>query len=135
VTPVLLWWAWRDESDRIPNHKPAILPNAKDPPTFRCNCCQLYDITLLLCTAIQLLATRTISMAQAHIGQQFLAKYCRCCLQANISLTINHHASMHTVDMIKRFGSVYSWWLFAFECFNGMLEHVDHNGHNGGYME
>jgi len=42
---------------------------------------------------------------------------------------------MHIADMIKMFGPVYSWWLFAFERFNGMLEHVNHNGHDGGRME
>ncbi|KAG6862796.1 hypothetical protein C0993_001457, partial [Termitomyces sp. T159_Od127] len=37
--------------------------------------------------------------------------------------------------MICRFGPVYGWWLFAFERFNGMLEKVNHNGHDGGKME
>jgi hypothetical protein len=57
------------------------------------------------------------------------------CLELKIHLTINHHASMHIADMIKAFGPVYSWWLFAFERFNGMLERVNHNGHDGGRME
>jgi len=33
------------------------------------------------------------------------------------------------------FGPVYAWWLFAFERFNGMMEKVKHNGHDGGVME
>jgi len=37
--------------------------------------------------------------------------------------------------MIKLYGPVYGWWLFAFERFNGMLEKVNHNGHDGGRME
>jgi hypothetical protein len=57
------------------------------------------------------------------------------CLELKIHLTINHHASMHIADMIKAFGPVYSWWLFVFERFNGMLEQGNHNGHNGGRME
>ncbi|KAG1861368.1 hypothetical protein C8R48DRAFT_551307, partial [Suillus tomentosus] len=50
-------------------------------------------------------------------------------------LTINHQASMHIADMIKKFGSVYAWWLFAFEWFNSMLEHVYHNSHDRGWIE
>lgn len=42
---------------------------------------------------------------------------------------------MHYLKFIKLFGPVYGWWLFAFERFNGMLEKVKHNGHDGGRME
>jgi hypothetical protein len=31
---------------------------------------------------------------------------------------------MHFVDMLKHFGPVYGWWLFAFERFNGMMEKI-----------
>lgn len=37
--------------------------------------------------------------------------------------------------MIRKVGPVYAWWLFAFERFNGMLNRVHHNGHDGGRME
>jgi hypothetical protein len=42
---------------------------------------------------------------------------------------------MHYLKFIKLFGPIYGWWLFAFERFNGMLEKVKHNGHDGGRME
>jgi hypothetical protein len=74
-------------------------------------------------------------MAQAHIGQEFLRQYCLRCLDLGIHLVINHHLAMHYEDMIKLFGPIYGWWLFAFERFNGMLEKVNHNGHDGGRME
>ncbi|KIM73128.1 hypothetical protein PILCRDRAFT_829385, partial [Piloderma croceum F 1598] len=32
-------------------------------------------------------------------------------------------------------GPVYAWWLFAFQCFNGLLEKVKLNGHANGVME
>ena len=132
----MLWWAWRDpENDTIPDQEPPILPNAKNPPQFKCNCHQLYDTILLLRAAVCLLATCTVSMAQACTGRQFLAEYCQHCLRANITLTINHHASIHIAKMIKRLGPVYLWWLFALEHFNGILEHINHNGHDGGCME
>lgn len=42
---------------------------------------------------------------------------------------------MHFARMIKLFGPVYAWWLFAFERFNGMLEKVKLHGHDGGRVE
>lgn len=90
---------------------------------------------LLLCTAVRILASRTISLADARAGQDLLIQYCHTCLDLQIHLVINHHLSTHFYDMIKLFGPVYGWWLFAFERFNGMLEKVHHNGHDGGRME
>ncbi|KAG1765514.1 hypothetical protein EV702DRAFT_1050991 [Suillus placidus] len=134
ITPVVLWWSWRDANDEIPDTEPPLPPNTVA-PDFSCNRHSLYQAILFLCTGVQILASRTISMAQAHTGQSFLAHYCLECLQLRIPLTINHQASMHTADMIKKFGPVYAWWLFAFEQFNGMLERVHHNGHDGGQIK
>ncbi|KAG1900836.1 uncharacterized protein F5891DRAFT_1225460 [Suillus fuscotomentosus] len=134
ITPVLLWWSWKDENDDIPDMEPPQPPNTQA-LEFSRNCRCIYDAVLLLCAAVRLLATRSISMSQAHIGQSFLSQYCLRCLELNIHLMINHHASMHIADMIKAYGPVYLWWLFAFERFNGMLERVNHNGHDGGRME
>jgi hypothetical protein len=78
---------------------------------------------------------KTISMAQAHAGQTYLANYCQRMILLGAKLTINHHIAMHLSQMIKLYGPVYSWWLFAFERFNGMLEKVNHNGHDGGAIE
>ncbi|KAG2055668.1 hypothetical protein BDR06DRAFT_989036 [Suillus hirtellus] len=131
---VILWWAWRDANDEIPDTKPPLPPNTVA-PDFSRNCRSLYQAILFLCTGVRILTSRTISMAQARTGQSFLAHYCLECLQLRIPLTINHQALMHTADMIKKFGPVYAWWLFAFEWFNGMLECVHHNGHDGGQIE
>jgi hypothetical protein len=53
----------------------------------------------------------------------------------HIHTTINHHLARHYLKFIKLFSPVYGWWLFAFERFNGMLEKVKHNRHDGGHME
>ncbi|KAF9455543.1 hypothetical protein BDZ94DRAFT_1179759, partial [Collybia nuda] len=135
ITPVLLWWVWKDDDDEIPDSAPPIPPNAKHVPEHSRNCKSLYDTILLLCAGVRILASRTITMAQAHLGQNFLLQYCQRCLDLKIHLIINHHLSMHYIGMIKRFGPVYGWWLFAFERFNGMLEKVNVNGHDGGRME
>ncbi|KZT25039.1 hypothetical protein NEOLEDRAFT_1156520 [Neolentinus lepideus HHB14362 ss-1] len=122
ITPILLWWTWKDSSDQIPNRAPPLPSNVKRKPTHSRNC-------------IRILASRTISMAEARLGHDFLVQYCKHCLRLGIHLVINHHLAMHYVDMIKLFGPIYGWWLFAFERLNGMFEKVNHNGHDGGRME
>ena len=135
ITPILLWWSWKDDDDNIPDSAPPIPPNAKKIPEHVRSCKQLHDVVLLLCAGVHILASRTISMAQARIGQDFLCQYCKRCLTLGIHLVINHHLAMHYAPMIKQFGPIYGWWLFAFERFNGMLEKVNLNGHDGGRME
>jgi hypothetical protein len=115
--------------------EPPLPPNPKTVPVHSRNCRDIYSAILLLCAGVRILASRTISMAQARVGQQFLRQYCLRCLDLGIHLVINHHLGMHYETMIKRFGPIYGWWLFAFERFNGMLEKVNHNGHDGGRME
>ncbi|KAG1737090.1 uncharacterized protein EDB91DRAFT_1249737 [Suillus paluster] len=134
ITPVILWWSWRDANDELPDSEPPLPPNTVAPDFLR-NCRLLHQAILHLCMGVRILASHSISMAQAHTGQSFLAHYCLECLQLRIPLTINHQASMHTAAMIKKCGPVYGWWLFAFERFNGMLERVQHNGHDGGWIE
>ncbi|KAG1718620.1 hypothetical protein EDB19DRAFT_1899167 [Suillus lakei] len=109
------------KADEWCHTEPPLPPNTIA-PDFSHNHCSLYKAILFLCTG-------------ACTGQSFLAHYCLECLQLRIPLTINHQASMHTADMIKKFGPVYAWWLFTFERFNGMLERVHHNGHDGGRIE
>ncbi|KAG1736440.1 uncharacterized protein EDB91DRAFT_1250062 [Suillus paluster] len=123
ITPVILWWSWRDANDEIPNSKPPLPPNTVA-PDFSCNQRLLYQAILHLCMGVRILASHSISMAQACTGQSFLAHYCLECLQLHIPLTINHQASMHTADMIKKCGLVYGWWLFAFERFNDQINRI-----------
>lgn len=135
VTPVVLWLAWKDENDDIPDTAPAVSPNENITTTHSRKRRSLYDAILLLCAGVRLLSTKVITMAQANAGQMYLANYCQRMLLLGVSLTINHHIAMHFSAMVKLFGPVYAWWLFAFERFNGMLEKVNHNGHDGGRVE
>ncbi|KAH9921364.1 hypothetical protein B0H21DRAFT_701660 [Amylocystis lapponica] len=135
ITPIVLWASWKDQNDEIPDIEPPIPPNAKHNPEHSRNCRALYSAILLLCAGVRILASRKISMAQARIGQNFLVQYCRRLKSFGANLTINHHLSTHFAKFIKLFGPVYGWWLFAFERFNGVLERVHVNGHDGGRME
>ncbi|KAF8803058.1 hypothetical protein BYT27DRAFT_7110771 [Phlegmacium glaucopus] len=135
ITPVLLWFVWRSQDDTIPNSEPRLSGNEKITTTHSRNPQKLYNAVLLLCAGVRLLATRTITLHQARMGQEFLAQFSRALLALGVPLVINHHLSLHFYDMIRLFGPIYAWWLFAFERFNGMMEKVKHNGHDGGQME
>lgn len=135
VTPIVLWFAWKGDNGEIPDSEPPVSSNEKITTSHSRNRKALYDVILLLCVGVRMLSTKKISMAQANAGQMFLAHYCQQLILLGVTLTINHHLSMHFASMIKIFGPVYGWWLFAFERFNGMLEKVNHNGHDGGRIE
>ncbi|KAI0044241.1 hypothetical protein FA95DRAFT_1497378 [Auriscalpium vulgare] len=135
VAPVILWYSWKDDRDDIPDTEPPVSANEVITTTHSRRRKSLYDTMLLLCAGVRLLSTKRISMAQAKAGQVYLSTYCQRLLLLGVTLTINHHLAMHFARMIKIFGPVYAWWLFAFERFNGMLEKVNLNGHDGGRME
>ncbi|KAF5384411.1 hypothetical protein D9615_003304 [Tricholomella constricta] len=135
ITPVILWWTWRDANDQLPPGEPPVPPNAANPPQHQRTYQAIYAASLKLATGVRVLASRTISMNQAKLGQEFLTQYNQAIKRLGVHTTINHHLSTHYLKFIKLFGPVYGWWLFAFERFNGMLEKVKHNGHDGGRME
>lgn len=135
VAPIVLWYCWREDDDHIPDTEYPLSGNESVKTTHSRRRKSLYDAILLLCSAVRLLATKTISMHQARAGQEYLSMYCKAMLRLGVDLTPNHHLAMHFEAMIKRLGPVYGWWLFAFERFNGMLEKVKTNGHDGGEAE
>lgn len=135
IAPVILWLTWRDPDDSIPDTEPPTTASEKIDTTHSRKRLSLYNAILYLCGAVRLLTTKTITMAQAAVGQQYLVNYCQRMIMLGVELTINHHLAMHMEDFIRLFGPVYAWWLFAYERFNGMLEKVKLNGHDGGRME
>ncbi|KAE9404137.1 hypothetical protein BT96DRAFT_955712 [Gymnopus androsaceus JB14] len=135
VTPVLLWIASRNPDDTIPDTEPAVSPNERITTTHSRRRLSLYKAVLFLCVAVRLLATKKNSVDQANAGQTYFAHYCLALLALGVELTVNHHLAMHFSWMIKIYGPVYSWWLFAFERFNGLLEKMKNNGHDGGRVE
>ncbi|KAJ2926230.1 hypothetical protein H1R20_g10867, partial [Candolleomyces eurysporus] len=135
VAPVILWISWKDGNDEIPDTAPPVGPTEKISTNHSRKRRSLYSAILFLCAGVRVLSNKTVSMAQAAIGQQYLKRYCLQMLELGVVLTINHHLAMHFCTMIKLFGPVYAWWLFAFERFNGLLKRVNHNGHDGGRIE
>lgn len=135
IAPVILWVSWRDEDDQLLHGMPPIPANAANRPEHDRSYQSIYRAALQLATSVRILASCKISMSQVRSGQEFLIQYNRALKQMGIHTTINNHLSTHYVKFFERFGPVYGWWLFPFERFNGMLEKVKHNGHDGGRME
>ncbi len=46
------------------------------------------------------------------------------------NLTPNMHLAAHLTDCIRKHGPVYGFWLFAFECMNGIAGSFHTNTHN-----
>lgn len=135
VTPVVLWAVWKDNQDEIPDSEPPLSSTEKITTKHSRNFARLYNAILLLCAAVKILSTKTITLAEALVGQDLLARYCTTLLALDVVLTINHHLAMHFYLMICLLGPVYCFWLFRFERFNGRLEKAKLNGHDGGRAE
>lgn len=135
ITPVPLWLCWREEDDSILDLAPPMPPNARNTPKHSRKLRSIYDALLLLCASVHILSAKEISVSEARIGQELMAQYSIIALRLGFKLTVNNHLVMHIADMIRLFGPVQNWWLFPFERFNGVLERVNHNGHDGGALE
>ncbi|EGN95381.1 hypothetical protein SERLA73DRAFT_60037 [Serpula lacrymans var. lacrymans S7.3] len=119
IFPTILWLCWKDDEDKIKQTPPPVPSQTKSPPKFKCGLQIIYNAALYLSLAGCIFAYQSISSTDIE----------------RVHLTINHHLSMHYAPIFKRFGPAYSWWLFAFERYNGELEQMNLNGHGGGEME
>ncbi|KIK54699.1 hypothetical protein GYMLUDRAFT_76876 [Collybiopsis luxurians FD-317 M1] len=86
ITLVILWRAWHGQDDSILNTAPPVSLNEKISLTHFQKWLPLYNAILNLCIAL------------------------------GTKLSLNHHFTRHFSAMIKLFGPVYGWWLFAFKC-------------------
>jgi hypothetical protein len=136
VLPFILWACWHDADDMISTTPHIRIPGkAKKIPIFERSPLKIFEASLYLSLACRLLLSQTISKATADEGQKFLQQFCLRCLHLRIPMVPNHHMAMHYSRLIRLYGPVYGWWLFAFERFNGMLKSVNTNGHANGEME
>ncbi|KAF8223139.1 hypothetical protein L208DRAFT_1318635, partial [Tricholoma matsutake] len=101
ISPVVMWWLWKDSQGEISPGSPLIPANAKYIPqhfrVYRAIRCCFYSVLVFGCLHLVRFLFHT---------------------------TINHHLFIHYYKFIKLFGPIYAWWLFGFEQFNGMLEKV-----------
>ena len=73
--------------------------------------------------ACQILTSPMISLEAAERGHRLLVEFCTKFeeLYGSHRVTPNMHLHTHVVDCIKDYGPVYSFWLFSFERYNGLL--------------
>lgn len=73
--------------------------------------------------ASSLFCTPTITKTKAQLAHGYLLKFCTEFekLYGKDKVTPNMHLHMHILDCIVDYGPVYSFWLFSFERYNGIL--------------
>ena len=86
-------------------------------PTSDLQCWQLFV------SACSILCSKLISKRDVDLADQYLLMFCRKfqVLYGPESCTPNMHLHLHLKDCVLDYGPVYSFWLFAFERFNGIL--------------
>ena len=70
-----------------------------------------------------LFCSTVITESRAQLAHSYILKFCRNIeeLYGKHRITPNMHLHTHILDCILDYGPVYSFWLFSFECYNGIL--------------
>jgi len=84
---------------------------------------QDYEILKDFVRGCVFLSTRVLPQGDLERADQFLLSFCEGAekLYGSSFCTPNMHMQLHVADSIENFGPVYSFWLFGFERFNGLL--------------
>ena len=82
-----------------------------------------FECWRLFVHASRLLSNSRITLDEAEKGHQLLLQFCNRFEQLYGSelVTPNMHLHTHLLDCIKDYGPIYSFWLFSFERYNGLL--------------
>ena len=82
--------------------------------------------------ACQYLCRRVISKRDVIVAHNLLHQFCLAfeCLYGENRVTPNIHLHLHLKDCIFDFGPIYSFWLFSFERYNGLLGSLPNNNKN-----
>lgn len=82
-----------------------------------------YKCWQLFVQACQILTTPTITLEAAEKGHRLLLEFCIKFefIYKSHRVTPNMHLHTHLLNCIKDYGPVYSFWLFSFERYNGLL--------------
>lgn len=81
-------------------------------------------------TACRKIISPVVSYNDARLADMLFLKFGREAerLYGNAFITPNMHLHCHLFESVQRFGSVFAFWLFSFERFNGMLGSYNTNG-------
>ena len=82
--------------------------------------------------ACQYLCRKIISKNDVTIAHEMLLQFCKSfqSLYGENRITPNMHLHMHLKECVLNFGPIYSFWLFSFERYNGMLGNLPNNKKN-----
>lgn len=78
------------------------------------------------------LCNRVITIANIKIADNYLIKFCKEFenIYGTDKVTPNMHLHGHLVECIYDFGPIYSFWLFSFERYNGLMGSIPNNKRN-----
>ena len=78
------------------------------------------------------LCNGVISKDDLIVADNFLMKFCISFenLYGNERVTHNMHLHGHLVSCVRQYGPLYSFWLFSFERYNGILGNISKNERN-----
>ena len=88
-------------------------------------------VLAILCTEL-LICGREISSIELTKANLLLLKFCKKVqhLYGNLAITPNMHLHGHIVECVKDYGPIYTFWLFSFERYNGILGNYPTNKRN-----
>ena len=81
--------------------------------------------------ACSCLCSTVLTETRALLTHSYLLKFCQSFeqLYGKHRVTPNIHLHTHLVECVLDYGPVYSFWLFSFECYNGILGKYGTNQH------
>ncbi|KAF8597814.1 hypothetical protein BDV93DRAFT_595840 [Ceratobasidium sp. AG-I] len=129
VLPFALWVAWREGDDSITKTAPRVPGQLAKKPTFKRDCQTVWDCATFLTVSLRLFTSWVTYLPDIDRAQTYMRHFCEGLLRLGVTLKPNHHFAMHLPQYFRAFGPYYSWWLFTYERFNGLLEQVELNGH------
>ena len=81
--------------------------------------------------ACRTLYHKSLTTSQIALGNALLLQFCRMeRIYGKESITPNMHMHCHLRSCIDDYGPLYGFWLFAFECYNGILGSTPNNSHS-----
>eukprot|EP00111_Clytia_hemisphaerica_P009347 TCONS_00027435-protein len=90
---------------------------------------ECWRLFVIACTY---LCARVITLEDIELADTFLLRFCRRFqrLYTSDRVTPNIHLHGHLKECLQEFGPVYSFWLFSFERYNGLLGDLPNNKKN-----
>ena len=90
---------------------------------------KLWQTFVLACEKI---SKPCITITEAKCAHNLFIKFCKSFERYfdRKKVTPNMHLHAHLIECIEDYGSIYGFWLFSFERFNGLMGSIHNNNHN-----